>query len=168
MTNPPVATLPPAQTTAEDTPLVFSTANGNRISVSDVDAGGSPVLVTLAATNGTLTLSGKTGLTFSAGSGTGDASMTFTGTLTDINAALDGLRFDPKHDYGGDADLTVTANDLGNTGAGGPQSASGTVNIAVGTPGISVNPTAGLVTTEAGGQATFTVVLATKPKQDVL
>jgi len=165
--TPPVNALPGPQFVAKNTALVFSTANGNAISVSDVDANGNPEQVTLAATNGTLTLSGKTGLTFSSGSGTGNASMTFTGTLADINTALNGLRFDPMHDYGGDAGLAVTTNDLGNTGAGGLLSASGTVTISVGVPGINVNPMVGLVTTEAGGQATFTVVLATKPKQDV-
>jgi hypothetical protein len=35
------------------------------------------------------------------------------------------------------------------------------------TAGITVNPTAGLVTTEAGGTATFTVVLNTQPTADV-
>jgi hypothetical protein len=48
------------------------------------------VQVTLTATNGTLTLSGTTGLSFSGGDGTADASMTFTGTITNINAALAG------------------------------------------------------------------------------
>src|SRR5690606_15483405 len=33
--------------------------------------------------------------------------------------------------------------------------------------GITVNPTSGLVTTEAGGTATFTVVLDTQPSADV-
>lgn len=36
-----------------------------------------------------------------------------------------------------------------------------------GAPGITVNPTSGLVTTEAGGSATFTVVLDTQPNADV-
>src|SRR5206468_3708670 len=35
------------------------------------------------------------------------------------------------------------------------------------TAGITVNPTAGLVTTEAGGTATFTVVLNSQPTADV-
>ncbi len=35
------------------------------------------------------------------------------------------------------------------------------------TPGITVNPTSGLVTTEAGGTATFTIVLNTQPTADV-
>ena len=37
----------------------------------------------------------------------------------------------------------------------------------VGIPGITVSPTSGLVTTEAGGKATFTVVLDTKPTANV-
>src|SRR5262249_48480690 len=35
-------------------------------------------------------------------------------------------------------------------------------------PGITVTPTAGLVTTEAGGQASFTVVLNSQPTADVV
>lgn len=36
-----------------------------------------------------------------------------------------------------------------------------------GTPGITVNPTSGLITTEAGGSATFTMVLDAAPTQSV-
>ena len=44
-----------------------------------------------------------------------------------------------------------------------------TVNVTpVGTPGITVTPTAGLVTTESGGTATFSVVLDTQPLADVV
>src|SRR5439155_26816604 len=35
------------------------------------------------------------------------------------------------------------------------------------TPGITVNPTSGLVTTEAGGTATFTIVLTCQPTASV-
>ena len=35
------------------------------------------------------------------------------------------------------------------------------------TAGITVSPTSGLVTTEAGGTATFTIVLNTQPTADV-
>ena len=48
----PVNTLPGGSTTLEDTPVVFSAAGGNQISVTDVDAGGAPVQVTLNASNG--------------------------------------------------------------------------------------------------------------------
>ncbi len=37
--------------------------------------------------------------------------MTFRGTLADINAALDGLDYQPEADYAGSDTLTVTSND---------------------------------------------------------
>src|SRR4029077_20332154 len=58
----PVNSVPAAQTTAYNTTLIFSTANGNRISISDIDAGSANVQVTLTGSNGALTLSGITGL----------------------------------------------------------------------------------------------------------
>ena len=87
----PLNTVPGAQSMAEDATLVFSNGNGNPISIADVDAASSPVQVTLSVTNGTLTLAGTGGLTFSTGDGTSDSSMVFTGTLADVNAALNGL-----------------------------------------------------------------------------
>src|SRR5262249_2690113 len=59
--------VPAAQSTAIDTPIVFSTGNGNAISISDVDAGANNLEVTLSVGHGVLTLSGTAGLTFSAG-----------------------------------------------------------------------------------------------------
>ena len=99
----PVNTVPGAQTTAEDTALVFSNGNGNAISIGDVDAGASPLQVTLTATNGTLTLSALAGLSFTTGDGTADATMTFTGTMANINAALNGLSFLPTAGFDGPA-----------------------------------------------------------------
>jgi hypothetical protein len=133
----PANTVPGAQTTAENTNRVFNSANGNQISISDVDAGSSPVRVTLTATNGTLTLGGTTGLTFTAGDGTNDATMTFTGTIANINTALDGLTFRPNTNYAGPASLQITTNDQGNTGDGGPKEDTDTVSITV-TPGNNV------------------------------
>ena len=127
----PVNIIPGAQITAEDVALVFSAGNGNRIAVSDLDAGASPLEVTLTAVQGTLTLAGFAGLTFTVGDGTADGTMTFTGTQAAINAALDGMSFRPPLDYGGPASLTITTNDLGASGAGGPRSDTDTVNIAV-------------------------------------
>jgi CSLREA domain-containing protein len=130
--DPPVNSVPSAQSADEDSPLVFSGANGNQISVSDPDAGGSPVQVRLQVEHATMTLDGDDGLTFRPGdSGTNDADMTFTGTITDINAALDGLRFDPEANYNGSATLTITTDDQGNTGGGGPKTDSDNVNITV-------------------------------------
>ncbi len=127
----PVNTVPGPQNVPQDTALTFSTANGNRISIHDVDAGSNAVAVTLTATNGMLTLSGTTGLTFSSGDGTADASMAFTGTLVNINAALDGLKFSPTAGYSGSASVQIETNDQGHSGSGGAASDSDTVSITV-------------------------------------
>ena len=66
-----------------------------------------------------MTLSGVSGLTFSTGDGTGDATMTFTGTIANINAALNGLSFSPTANFNGAASLQIITNDQGNTGSGG-------------------------------------------------
>ena len=130
--DPPVNAIPGAQITAEDTPLVFSIGNGNAISVSDPDAGASPLQVTLTATQGTLTLAGVAGVTFSVGDGTADATMTFTGSQASINAALNGMSFTPSLNYDGPATISISTNDLGASGIGGPMSSpTDTVDIAV-------------------------------------
>ncbi|HSD36510.1 MAG TPA: putative Ig domain-containing protein [Rhodocyclaceae bacterium] len=126
----PVNTVPAAQATNEDTALVFSSAKGNQIQIADVDAGNSNVQVTLSVTNGTLTLAGTTGLTFTTGSGTASANMVFTGSVSNINAALATLTFNPTANFNGSAMLSLTTNDLGNTGGGALQDAD-TVTITV-------------------------------------
>ena len=112
--------------------LLFSSATGTAISISDFDAGSNPVEVTLTATNGTLNLSGTKGLTFTPpADGTDDATMTFTGTIADINAALEGMTFVAPPGFTGTAGVQITTNDLGNTGTGGPQSDTDSVSITV-------------------------------------
>ncbi len=145
----PVNVVPGAQTTAEDTALVFSSAGGNAVVITDADAGGASEQVTLSAQNGTLTLASTSGLTFSDGDGAGDTTMSFTGTLADIDAALDGLSFQPAADFNGAASVDVTSDDLGNTGAGGAQSDSDTIGIDV----TAVND-APVVTVPSGTQTT--------------
>ena len=108
----PVNTVPGAQSTGVTTPKVFSAANGNAISITDADAGGASNEVTLGVTSGSLTLAGTTGLTFIAGDGTADASMTMRGSAAAINAALDGLSFAPAP---GNASATLTLSTLDST-----------------------------------------------------
>jgi hypothetical protein len=129
---PPVNGLPATPAILKDTPLVFSRANGNAISISDADNGSSPLKVTLTATNGALTLKGVTGLTFSAGDGTADQTMTFTGTLAPINAALDGLTFTPSAGFTGSASLQITSFDQ--VGPTGGQTDTDTLTITVSPP----------------------------------
>ena len=87
----PQNSVPGAQSINEDSNLTFNTSGGNAISVSDVDVGANDLQVTLSTTDAVLTLASTTGLAFSVGDGTDDASMTFTGTVTNINASLNGL-----------------------------------------------------------------------------
>ncbi len=127
--DPPVLTLPGAQTSAEDVPLTFSSSDGNAIAVTDVDAGSGSLRVILSAADGTLTLTSTSGLAFSNGTGSGDASMTFEGTLASINAALDGLTFVPDSNYNGSASISISVDDQGNMGAGGALATSGRITL---------------------------------------
>ncbi|MBL1378089.1 DUF4347 domain-containing protein [Zobellella iuensis] len=155
----PVNSVPGAQSVDQDSVLVFSSGNGNPISVSDVDAGGGSVRVTLTASNGLLTLGGTTGLSFINGSGTADATMTFEGSLADINLALNGLAFSPTGGYNGPASLQIVSNDLGNSGSGGSLSDDDTIAITVN----SLNPkvTGVQVTNPDGGYKVGDVITVT-------
>jgi hypothetical protein len=112
----PVNTVPSSQSTDENTSLVFSSSNSNQISIADADAGSNAVKITLGITNGTLTLSGTTDLTFTTGDGSADASMVFTGTTTAVNTALAGMSYAPTTDYTGSSTLSITTSDQGYTG----------------------------------------------------
>ncbi len=130
----PVNAVPSAQSVVQPGPLVFSGENSNQISVSDLDAGAGAVRVTLTTTNGTLALNVTTGLTFLVGEGTGDMTMTFEGTLSDINEALNGLSFQPAANYYGPASVQIVTNDLGLSGGGGAQIDTDTVSVTVRLP----------------------------------
>ncbi|MDO9368144.1 MAG: tandem-95 repeat protein [Sphingopyxis sp.] len=103
--DPPVNSVPGNQNVTEDDALIFAAATGNAIRISDPEGG--IQIVTLNATNGSLTLSGTAGLTFTQGDGTADGTMTFSGTIAAINAALEGARYVPVADYNGPAQVTI-------------------------------------------------------------
>jgi hypothetical protein len=117
--DPPTVFVPEAQSVAEDTPLVLSAAHGSAIAVADPDGAATLLQVTLATTNGVLTLADTTGLSFLAGDGTRDLAVTFRGSVGAVNAALDGLRFDPDPDYAAAGVINIRADDLGSGGTGG-------------------------------------------------
>ena len=118
--QPPVEHLPGEQDTSTGKPIVFSTANNNQISVTDADAGTTSEQVLLVVSNGTLTLNvnGTSGLNF-LGGGSGESFMTFQGSLTDINAALNGMTFNPTST--GLGMLQMATNDLAYSIPGGPK-----------------------------------------------
>ena len=130
----PVNSVPGSQIVGQGNPLVFNSLKGNLISVSDVDIGSASIQVTLTATHGTLTLSSATGLSFTFGDSSADATMTFSGTLSAVNSALNGLIFTPATGYSGPATITLTTNDSGGTGSGGALSDTDVIAITVSPP----------------------------------
>ncbi|MGI9517880.1 MAG: DUF4347 domain-containing protein, partial [Pirellulaceae bacterium] len=116
----PLNAVPAGQSMPEDSTLVFSGSNGNQISVSDFDIGSGNITIRLTSTNGVATLSSTSGLTFTQGDGTADADMLFSGSMTNVNAALDGLTFASDPDFAGTALLQIVSNDAGGSGSGGP------------------------------------------------
>lgn len=144
----PLNSVPGTQSVTEDGALAFSSAVGNQITLSDADAGSGSNLVTLSLTGGSLTLASVAGLTFISGDGAADASMSFRGTASAINAALDGMLFTPAANYDGTAQLILRTQDavltsvdvdtalrgryaFGNSGAPGADSSPAAANPAV-------------------------------------
>ena len=132
----PTNSVPGAQAVDQDAVLTFGSGTGNAISIGDVEAGGGSVRVTLSSSNGSISLSGTTGLSFVTGDGSADSSMTFEGSIADINQALNGLTFTPTAGYHGPASLQIVTNDLGLSGSGGALSDSDSIAITVN----SLNP----------------------------
>ncbi len=91
--------------------LVFSTTGGTSIAISDPDGPTAPLELTLSATGGTMTLPTTAGLAMLAGTGAGDATMTFRGTVAAVQTALEGLAFDS--DGSASAGVALAATDLG-------------------------------------------------------
>ncbi len=127
----PVLHVPGTQTILEDTPLVFSTAGGNALTVSDVDLGAGMLQVTLQSPDGTLTLASVNGLTFAFGNGVANTQMQFTGTLANVRAALEGMTFQPGPNFNGATNVNISISDGGSSGIGGPLSASGVIPIQI-------------------------------------
>ncbi|KAA0682493.1 hypothetical protein DS843_07845 [Roseomonas genomospecies 6] len=107
------------------------------LSVSDIDAGALPMLVTLTAGHGTLTLANAGWDTVITGNGTD--SVTIRATLATINgllAAANGLLYTASSYTGADS-IRIVVDDLGNGGTGGPLTASATIGVTVAPPNAS-------------------------------
>ena len=121
----PVAAVPASITVTEDSP-----SNITGISFSDVDAGTGSVTVTLSVTAGTLAATASGGVAV-AGSGTGTVML--TGTVAAINSFIGGnnVTYTTAADDTAAQTLTVSIDDNGNTGSGGPKTDSETVTLNV-------------------------------------
>ena len=146
----PVNTVPAAQSTGDGTPLVFSTANANAISLADVDAAAGIVQVSFGTgnpANGTLTLANPGGvLTTLTGNGT--ELVIASGTLTAINTALNGpsgsLTYTPVVGTTATRTITMISNDQGNTGTGGALTDTDIISVNVDSaPVVSSTPASG-------------------------
>ena len=112
--HPPTVQAPAKQATPKNVPLVFSPGHGNAITLGDpeVNPAGPVEQLTLTTVKGTVTLATTAGLTSISGNGTG--TVTVTGTINALNAAVNGLLFTPTPNIVGTAYLVVTLNDLAN------------------------------------------------------
>lgn len=127
----PVLGVPAAQSANENANFSFSAADGNAISIADADADEAPgeLIATLSVLHGTLNLADPSGLSASSGNGTG--SLSITGSLSALAAALDGLVYRGTLDFNGSDTLSIGVNDQGNTGTGSAGTDSDTVAIIV-------------------------------------
>jgi len=128
--NPPAPTLkaPSSVGVNENGSVTFS--GSNAITLTDAAAAGSSDALSLTVTHGTLTLGSTTGLTFSSGA-SGSASMTVTGTVANLNAALNGLKYVPTSGFSGQDSMVVTLTDAGD-GLSGSATVSFTIQTSTG------------------------------------
>jgi hypothetical protein len=118
---------PSSQSVAAGAVLVFSEANSNAIHIADGDANGSIETVTLQVLSGRLAVGNTAGLASVSGNGT--SSLTLTGTVAALNAALDGLELAPPAGVSSDW-LSILVSDPGTSG-GPPRSSSAGLPITV-------------------------------------
>lgn len=108
----PRLTVPIAQVVDEDTDLTIS-----GISLVDVDVrmvADIELEVTMTVTNGVIDLNDISGLTFSEGSGSGDKTIVFRGTVPAINAALEDINYRGDLHFHDSDQLDIHVTDLGN------------------------------------------------------
>ncbi|HMS55901.1 MAG TPA: SBBP repeat-containing protein [Fimbriimonadaceae bacterium] len=125
----PSVVVPGSQATVQCVALEIS-----GISISDADAQSGQLTVQLSAAHARLSLVTTAGLTFALGDGTRDAQMTFSGTLTDLNAALASVTYEADLNFAGDDVVSISVSDNGNSGGGGPQSDADQIIVDVSAP----------------------------------
>jgi hypothetical protein len=126
--QPPGISAPTSASVTQNGSVTFSSAGGNAITLSDSQAGSNSDSLTLSVNNGTLTLASLSGLSVVSGAN-GSSSITVSGTLSSLNAALNGLVYAPGSGFSGAASLSITLSDPGDS-----LSASHTVALSVNAP----------------------------------
>jgi hypothetical protein len=91
----------------EDQTLVLSSANRLNLTVSDVDD--TTLTINIQAAHGSLSLATLSGLSGVSGNASGN--VTFTGAISAVNAALDGLIYAPSANYSGLDQIVYSVDD---------------------------------------------------------
>ncbi len=151
---PPTVTAPSTASVVQNGSLVFSSANGNAISATDAAAGSNSDSLTLTVTHGVLTLSTVSGLSFTSGTN-GSATFTVSGTVANLNAALNGLTYTPTAGYTGSDSLAISVTDPGDSETG---SRSVAITVAAAAPPTISAPSSAAVV--ANGTLAFTATNA--------
>jgi Ca2+-binding RTX toxin-like protein len=161
----PTATITPASYNAtEQTNLNL---HNTGMSIADVDAGSSVISMTLSVGTGILTVvAGNSGVDSITGSGT--SFVTITGTLAELNNLLAGT--DTGFGIGGtivynanmdappaSTTLTLMVNDTGDTGSGGPLTATDTATINITAVNDAPTATADTIITNVGNNAAVVI-----------
>jgi hypothetical protein len=124
--QPPSVSGPNSATVAQNGSLTFS--GSDALTLTDAEAGTNSDTLALSVSDGTLALGSTSGLTVVSGTN-GSSSITVSGTLSELNAALAGLVYAPDSGYGGADSLSVSVSDPGDS-----LSATHTVAITVNDP----------------------------------
>lgn len=114
----------------EDYTFVFN--NANAITLEDIDAIDTTQIfdLTLSVNEGKIELSQLTGLTVLEGADN-SSTLKVQGSLTNLQAALNGLKYVPNQDYNGNDSLTIRLNDNANIGEGNILEDEKTINITI-------------------------------------
>ncbi|MDX2231197.1 MAG: cadherin-like domain-containing protein [Leptolyngbyaceae cyanobacterium bins.349] len=107
----PIISAPTTVAAAEDTTFTFSGING--LSVADIDGGPNYNVQLTALSGSTLNLSTTSGLTGLTGNNS--SAISFTSSLSNLNAAIRALRYRGTQDFNGPELLAIAVND-GNPG----------------------------------------------------
>ena len=106
-------------------PAILENSSGAVIGASfaDPDAGSDPVTVTYSVASGLLSANAAGNVSIDH---SGSTAVTLNGSVADINAfiAAGDLTYTPPQDFTGAVDVTITIDDLGHNGSGGPLTAT--------------------------------------------
>ncbi|EED31316.1 VCBS protein [gamma proteobacterium NOR5-3] len=125
--EPPAVNVPGAQAAVEDTPLAIA-----GISVSDLDAGGDDVQVTIGASaGGSISIANLSGLALVGATANGGSTVSVQGSISNINSALTGLSYQAAPNNTGSETITVTVDDLFDVANSGNKTASDTIAVTI-------------------------------------